>query len=198
MSGLLPSFLAAAQLEIRIGSTVMAFAQNCAWTDDMTNTPVGGIGSYSHQALEPTAYIGRGSMTVTHYSSKILDVLKNIPGAIPATAGKSVAGRDGNSLLITEFFNPIKLLVSRTFDIVVYERFGAETTAATDKTAATVTDISPGTTKVYTLKDCRMTNLSFTFTPGTLVNQVASFLCRFVIDHTAEDGFKYVNTPPTP
>ena len=190
MAGLLPSFLAAAQLEIHIGSTVMAFAQNCAWTDDMTNTPVGGIGSYSHQALEPTAYIGRGSMTVTHYSSLVANQLATIPDALVSTAQKTnsiSSKRDGNSLLVAEWFNPIVLSISRTFDIVAYPK-----TLNVEQASGAVTSTVGTNGPLYTLKDCRMTNLSFTFTPGTLVNQVASFLCRFVIDHTAEDSFKYI------
>lgn len=184
MSGLLPSFLSSSQLEVRIGNTVLAYAQNMAWTDDMTNTPVGGIGSYSFNSLEPVAYIGRGSMTITHFSSAIFDVLKNIANALPENlrGTQTQANRDGNSLLVQEFFNPVQLLISRTFDINIYERSISSTNGT----------LSSNTTRVlWTLKDCRMTNLSITFTPGTLVSQVATFLCMSVINHTAEDSFKY-------
>jgi len=190
MAGLLPSFLSSAQLEIRIGSTVLAYAQNIAWTDDMTNTAVGGIGSYSNHALEPVAYMGRGSMAITHYSSKIFKGVAAIPGGAGGAAlpenlrGTAVqADRDGNSLLTKEFFNPIQMLLSRTFDINIYERL-----LNTAKNAVASGDTSR---LIWTLKDCRMTNLSIQFTPGTLVTQNVSFLCMSTINHTVEDSFKY-------
>ena len=190
MAGQLPSYLSSSQLEIRLGDNVLAYCQNLAWTDDMTNVPVGGVGAYSFHSLEPVAYMGRGSMTITHYSKAIFDVLKDIPGALPENlAGTTVPdGRDGNTLLIPEFFNPVQLLISRTFDVNVYER-SLDTSASR---------LSPATSRViYTLKDCRMTNMSLTFTPGSLINMVASFLCLHVIDHTAEDSFKYALPQPT-
>lgn len=184
MAGILPSFVSSSQLEIRIGETVLAYCQSLSWTDDMTTAAVGGIGSYSFHNLEPLAYIGRGSMVVTHYSKKIFDVLKNVPGALPEnvrdTAGNET--RDGNSLLVSEFFNPVNLLLSRTFDIKIYER-------SMDRVGTEL--VSAPSRIIYTLKDCRMTNLSLTFAPATLLNQVVSFLCLSVIDHTAEDSLKY-------
>lgn len=193
MSGLLPSFVSAAQLEVRIGSTVLAFCQNLAWTDDMTTTPVGGIGAYSFHSLEPVAYIGRGSMTVTHYSKAVMDVLKDIPNALPENLRSTAtqAKRDGNSLMTAEFFNPVQLLISRTFDIKIYERSLTRNVGAASAPDTFAADTSR---LIHTLKDCRMTNLSLTFTPGTLINQVVSFMCLSVIDHTAEDSFKY-STP---
>jgi len=192
MAGLLPSFLASAQLEIRIGNTVLAYCQNISWTDDMTTAPVGGVGAYSFHALEPVGYIGRGSMTITHFSSAIFNVLKNISNALPENLRNTEInpGRDGNSLLVSEYFNPVQLLISRTFDVNIYERSltrNQSTQAIEGKATSRI---------IYTLKDCRMTNLSLTFTPGTLINQVVSFLCLSVIDHTAEDSFKYALPQP--
>lgn len=180
MAGFLPSFQSSAQLEIHVGGMELAYCQNLSWVDDMTTVPVGGIGAYSFHALEPVGYIGRGSMTITHYSKAVFDRIKNVAGALPGNITNGVPnGRDGNSLLLTEWFNPIRLIVSRTFDVKVYERAFAngEIGGAPSRPS-------------YTLKDCRMTNLSLTFTPGSLVNQVASFLCMSVIDHTAEDTLK--------
>jgi len=187
MAGMLPSFLSSAMLEIRTGDTVLAFAQNLSFTDDMTNVPIGGIGSYSYSALEPTDYNARGSMSITHYSSAVLDVLKTVPGALPANVPvNSATGRDGNSLLLGQYFNPIQLISSLTFDINIYER-GISYTGQPIVGAASN---PPG--PIYTLKDCRLANLSLTFTPGTLIQQVASFMCLYVIDHTSEDSFKYI------
>lgn len=196
MAGLLPSFLSAAQLEIRIGGAVLAYCQNISWTDDMTTIPVGGIGSYSYHAIEPVGYAGRGSMTITHYSGKVFNLLKKVTGggALPANmANTSVSDAvDGNSLLTSEFFNPVTLLLSRTFDVRIYERNVAEVAAQDITKGPSATNDS---TLIYTLQNCRMTNLAFTFTPGSLINQVVTFLCMSVVDAGTESEVKITDTP---
>lgn len=177
MSGLLPSFLSSAQLEIRIGNTVLAYCQNLSFTDDMATVPVGGIGSYTMHALEPVGYMGRGSMTITHYSKAVLNKIKNDTSAFPKNiVTNSQNGDDGNSLLRSEFFNPIRLIMSRTFNINVYER-AINTTGNLGSNSGR---------KAFQLQGCRMTNLSLTFTPGSLINQTVSFLCMGVVDITSE------------
>lgn len=180
MSGLLPSFLSSAQLEIRIGATVLAYCQNLSFTDDMATVPVGGIGSYTMHALEPVGYMGRGSMTITHYSKAVLERIGNA-GANTVPANIKTKDTD-NSLLRSEFFNPIQLIISRTFDINVYER------------AVSNEQVVSGMRLVYQLQDCRMTNLSLTFTPGSLINQTVSFLCMGLADLTSEDVGKKVTS----
>lgn len=178
MAGKIASFASGSNLAIVIGDTVMAFATNLSWSDDVSHTAVGGIGAYDYQALEPLQYIARGSLTLTRYGSEAWNAIdsngkttpdRTVAGIFPTTKGN---GGDGNSMLRGPHFNPSKLLLSRTFDIDVYER-------TSDGAGATGT-------KIFTIHDCRMTNYSITFTPGQLVSENVSFMCIRVEDTQAQ------------
>ena len=186
MAGKLSSFMSGAQLVIRIGSVQLAYCQGISFSDNMTNVPVGGIGSYSFHAIEPVQYIGQGSLVITRYSTKLFDAAKKLSSAndkaLPANlqgSGQS-PNRDGNSLLDGVQFNPSVLLLSATVDIDVYSR------ADDQKTASVL---------VYKLEDCRFTNYAFSFTPGTIVQENLTFICRGVIDQTIQqDQYKLLDT----
>jgi hypothetical protein len=165
MAGLLPSFQSGSNLYIYIGNVLVAYGTNLSLSQDMTNVGVGGIGSMSYDAIEPTAYAARGSFSITRYSKLASDAIQ----AKTAAPAASVPGRfgvtpdvDGNSMLHPAQFNPINLIISKTFDIKVFER-NAQTGVSGNL--------------VYTAKDCRMTNYSMGFTPGSLVTENISFRC---------------------
>jgi len=179
MAGKIASFASGSNLAIVIGDTVMAFATNLSWSDDVSHTAVGGIGAYDYQALEPLQYIARGSLTLTRYGSEAWNAIdsngkttpdRTVAGIFPTTKGN---GGDGNSMLRGPHFNPSKLLLSRTFNIDVYERQAGGSINALN-------------TKIFTIHDCRMTNYSITFTPGQLVSENVSFMCIRVEDTQAQ------------
>lgn len=172
MAGQIASFASGSNLAIKIGDVNMAFATNLSWSDDVAHAAVGGIGAFDYQALEPLQYLARGSFTLTRYGSQAHNAItsngkgtpaRSVAGVPPTAAGN---GGDGNSMLRGPHFNPSKLLLSRTFDIDVYER---------------ASDGSYGT-KIFTVHDCRMTNYSITFTPGQLVSENIAFMCIRVQD----------------
>jgi hypothetical protein len=194
MAGQLPSFLSSAKLEIRIGGSVIAYATSLSFSDDMSNVPVGGIGSFSYATNEPVGYLARGSMVITQYSDKVLSALKKVAppvgstaspdSALPAnlqTAKSNSAVRDGNSMLIQEYFSPVALLTQRTFDIEIYEK-GASGTVDLKSQA--------GVGALYIIKDCRMTGYNLSFTPGQLLSESVSFLSLSVLDSQSEQGTK--------
>lgn len=203
MAGLLPSFLSSAQLEIHVGDDVLAYAQSLSFQDNMTNVPVGGIGAYSFHALEPVAYAGSGSLVITHYSKKVHDAIKSMPSDLGTMPSNVLANgivstpdtspeqyRDGNSLLVSEFFNPVNLIMSRTFDVNIYERMVTRTANKLGLTVP-VTSTTSGNTlpgPMYTLKNCRMTSFRLSFTPGSLVQQIVTFICMAVLDNQTDDG----------
>ncbi len=200
MANLLPSFLSSSKLEIRIGDSVFAYAQALTFTDEMSVMPVGGIGSFNYHTLEPVGYMGRGTMTITHYSSKAVQALKNIgnfrhgndmshvPTNLKDISSENTAAvNDGNSLLRDYWFNPINLLLSTTFDVSVYERDLKPIAGKVDKF-----NFITGGTLLYTMSDCRMTNYSISFTPGSFVNETVAFVCLGVADHGYEDLTKFV------
>lgn len=174
MAGLLPSFQSGSNLMIYIGNTLVAYGTNLTLSRDMNHAAIGGIGSYSYDAIEPTAYSARGSFSITRYSKIGLDAA-DAKTADPSAAGKpsraaQMAGMDGNSMLHPSQFNPILLIVSKTFDIKVFERNSI--TGATGNL-------------IYTAKDCRMNGYSIGFTPGSTVVENISFRCLRIEDAQA-------------
>ena len=188
--GLLPSFLSGARLSIRIGDAQIAYAQNLSFNDDMQVADVFGLGSHNAKALEPTGYIARGSMTITHYSDKVRNALVAAAGG--GTTGTSVLPpdlqgstpapnkkHDGNSFLRGEYFNPARLLISQSFNIEVYERNQLPDGGVNN--FGTIT---------YILNNCRLANYNIGFSPGSLVQETVSFICTSITDTKSEDGDK--------
>lgn len=170
MAGRLPSFSSGSNLAIYIGNSLVAYGSNLSFVDDVSHAAVGGIGSYSYDALEPTQYAARGNFSLMRYSNLSRDAILSMPeairGAAPARSNSVGSGRDGNSLLAPESFNPTQLVGSQSFDIKVYER----------KNDGTVGDV------IYTIRDCRLTGYSIGFAPGSLVSENISFICILVED----------------
>ena len=166
MAGLLPSFLSGSSLLIYIGNTQVAYGTNLSISQDMTQAGVGGIGSFSYDAIEPLMYSCRGSFSLTRYSNLATDAALSKTaapaGTIPSRSASSdlASGVDGNSLLHPSQFNPLLLIVSKTFDIKVFARNSI--TGATG-------DL------VLTVKDCRLNGYSLGFTPGSLTSENLSF-----------------------
>lgn len=190
MSGILPSFLSSSQLVIKIGNTQIAMANAISFNDNMTLSPVGGIGNYQALALEPVQYAASGSMSITHYSQQAFAAAnpgKLLPNALQSTTipGDDSATHNGNSLLNKEFMHPLLLMISRSFDVDIYFKNLQGDTAAT---LGIATPLAGGL--VYTLKDCRISGYSTGFVPGSLVQENIGFLCIRVIDHTSQGAAK--------
>ena len=182
MANLIPSFANGSALKITVDGKIIAYATNLSFSDDVTHAGVGGVGSYSYDALEPVQYAARGGFSVTHYSKA---AMKAIVGGNTLSADKasnaptrssgnnSVNGGDGNSFLVANSFNPVALLASRTFDIQVLQGAADEVTGKRETLKDKV---------VFTCKDCRLTSYGLSFTPGTLVAEQIGFICIQVVD----------------
>jgi hypothetical protein len=186
MAGQIPSFASGSNLAIQIGGLHLAYGTNLSWSDDVAHAAVGGIGSYSYDALEPLQYLARGSFSLVRYSTEVRNLLSGQApfGAAPARSALGASpttGTDGNSMLRPGSFNPASLLLSRTFDIVVYER-GYKAGVNPAGTGSTLTNSADTLNKVFTLSDCRLTSYSITFTPGQLVTENLGFICILVTD----------------
>ena len=180
MANKLASFMSGAQLVIYIGGKKVAFAQGLSFQESMDNVPVGGVGSFSYHAIEPLRYSASGSLSITRWSSKLTDFIKSAFGAVgstpsPISGANKIGARDGNSLLDGVQFNPVKLLSSATFDIVVYSKVkdasGALLPVANLKAA-------------YKLENCRLSGYSFGFSPATLLQEGVTFICTRVVDYS--------------
>ena len=188
MAGQISSFVNGSMLVIRIGKVQFAYCQSLSFNENMTVIPTTGIGSYSFSGLEPVQFAASGNMRILRWSNKLATQVagattaegyaKKIPANLDESKGSSLL--DGNSLLDKNSFNPASLIISATFDIDVYQRGATESVLAVQGTSLTgATDIGP---KLYTLQDCRMTNYSYSFVPGSLLFEDVSYVVTRVLD----------------
>jgi hypothetical protein len=172
MAGLVSSFLNGSNLVIKIGSTTVAFAQGISMSDDIGHVPIGGIGSFSYSATEPLQYSARGNLQILRYSNATLTgrPSDSIPDRVTAKTTSTNQDQDGNSMLHRVHFNPRKLILSRTFDINIYERINTGAVVDTDLKLS------------YVLADCRLTSYSMTFTPNQAISEQVGFICIKLLD----------------
>lgn len=192
MSGFIPSFLNGSKVSIRVGDKVVAYAQNVSISDDMQVNPVGQIGAYNIQALEPTGYLARGTLTITHYSNLVLNKLKeadanlnNAPANVRQTDTSATAAQDGNSLLIRDFFSPANLLLSRTVNIDFFERKSDSFETSGAEAGKLNIDNFGDESPIYRMENARFTNYSTSFSPGSLVQETFAFIGTGLLDSRA-------------
>jgi hypothetical protein len=194
MAGKLASFLSGNNVIIRIGKKQIAYCQNLSFSRDVPLAPVTGIGSYSVHALEPLGYTASGSFQILRYTSDLFSTYKPISDALgdksPLPDNMKSTKLDGtfnngNSLLDRASFNPLELLISYSFDIEVYERKGKLNTSPLE--------VDNTGNLIFKFVDCRLDGYSFDFTPGSLLVENVSFVCRVIEDRLANDSSSIEN-----
>lgn len=170
MANQLPSFSSGSNLTIYVDGIRLAYISNLSFTDDMAHAPVGGIGSYNMDSIEPTQYAVRGAFSITHYDKNAFDRTKSGSPSVANVPSRSAAQPNGNSFLKSKYFSPVRLLLQRTFDIQVFEKISADTYA-------------PNPT--FIIGDCRLTSYGLTFTPGQLVAENLTFMALTLTDRVA-------------
>lgn len=176
MSGLVPSFATGSNLAIYLDGKPIAFATNLSFSDSVPHAAIGGIGSYSYSALEPLAYTVNGSFSITRYSHLSVAGAALKPGRTRTST--KADPQDGNSMLMSKFFNPLALMLSKTFDIVVYDRAKDAPPVGTTGQLAQDSDIFA----VFKIEDCRLSDYSIGFTPGSVVSENIGFIGLKVVD----------------
>jgi hypothetical protein len=181
MAGKIPSFLTGANLVIKIGDVQIAFAQSLSFQRNVAHTAVMGIGAYDVLALEPTSFAASGSMQILRWTDELFNLIAGIdktalPDNMQSTTNK--ANMVGNSIVDKEAFDPRRLLLSKTFDIDVYEKRYKDD----DKDATAMEEGK----LVFVLRDCRINNYNFNFVPGEILVENISFLCRRIEDGSAD------------
>jgi hypothetical protein len=103
---------------------------------------------------------------------------KGVPENLSATSGGVISNdfTSGNGVIDINHFNPVNLLLSATFDINVFAR---EQVVDADGKFASILSAKP----VYVLQNCRLTNYSFSFQPGSLLFEDMSFVCTQVTEN---------------
>ena len=172
MANLIPGFGSGSSHVIEIDGVQLAYVNNLSFADDMAHAPVGGIGSYNYDALEPTQYSVRGSFSIQQYTAQAVSASKS---SSQTTAPKPARAKDaGNSMLKAQYFSPVGLLFQRSFDINVYER---KNTAGND--------VNNNLKLIFQITSCRLASYSFTFTPGQIVTEQISFIATGLVDQVA-------------
>ena len=195
--GFIPGFASGSSLVIAIDGVTQAYATNLSWSDDVAHAAVGGIGSFSYDALEPLQYLARGSFSLMRYSSEAKSRIED--ASLPARSKGALDANNGNSALAANSFNPSMLLLSKTFDIDIYERLTQATAIVFVSAQAAVVETkdtkakdavpaSGDLVKTFTIKDCRLTSYSITFTPGQLVSENIGFICLQAIDELVQNS----------
>lgn len=165
MAGQTPTFQNGSNLKIQIGDSIHAYATGVSFSEDVSHASIGGIGSYSYDALEPLQHAVRGSFVITQYLAPAFDE-PFMTGSKPARTGN----KNTNTVTNNVGFQPKSLVGLATFDIVVFEK-GA--TSADDKA-------------LYIVKDCRLTSYNMNFVPGSLVTERVSFIALEARDAFAQ------------
>jgi hypothetical protein len=143
MANQIASFITGAQLIVVIDDVIYGFAQSISFSENFSNQPVGGLGDFSYKNQEPLAYSARGSFQIYQHEDL-----------------------SHNPLLVNNNFNPVNLIVSKTFDITVNQKNGS------------------GKSEIkYVLKDCRLTNYSLSFSPNQLIMPSIDYVCQQVIEN---------------
>lgn len=179
MAGFINSFSSGSNLEIKMGNIILAYG-SISFSDDVQHGSVGGVGSYSYDADEPLSYLVRGNLTVTNYSTGASNaagagVANGFAPSRIAAPNPQTDGSDGNSLLLPGSFNPILLMISRTFDIVIYEKtFNPAVAAQVARTPA------------YTIQDAVVNSFNVSVQSSQLVQHQVGFLAIKLIDHQAQ------------
>jgi hypothetical protein len=182
MAGQLPSFLSGSNVIIRIGDANLAYCQDLRFSRTVGHVPVRGIGSYGTLALEPVDFSVNGSMVVTRWFgiSEDAGAADLAPESIASVKNKTFQSR-GNTLFTKNTFNPALMLLSASFDIYVYQKNiqGAADVNAAGKVVNVASSVGA---LVYQIKDCRLTNYSFSFFPGQILNENTTFVGRTIIN----------------
>lgn len=143
MSGQVPSFLTGANAKVKIGSITIAYAQDVSYRVNISTIPVEAMGRYEVISNEPIAYNVEGSLSIIRYTAAA-----GAAGAAGAAAKGNGIGnwKTNNDQNGDAQFNPKDLLISKTFDLQVFQKQNDGTVMASEHGAA------------IKLIDCRFTS----------------------------------------
>ena len=152
MAGKLPTFVTGANAKIKLGGKTFAYCSDVSYNIAVDVVPIETMGRYEAVTLEPVNYTIAGDLSVVRYT-KIAGA-----AAMPGTAanGNGLGNVDlgGNGAKGSHHFDPGNMLVSKTWDLEVYQKTQAAPTAAGGLAATLESE------KIITIRDCRFTRKS--------------------------------------
>lgn len=162
INGNAPAFITGANAKIRVAGLTWAFASDVSYQITVDTIPVETFGRYEAVSNEPVNYSVAGELSVVRYTAVATSTSKLTPGRSTNLAGNGIGEAQ-----VSNGFDPSSIMGSGTFDIDVYQKNQAITTAA---------DGSPtvSTTPVIHIGDCRFTRKSASLNKrGILVDRLA-------------------------
>ena len=146
-----PAFITGANAKIKVGGKTFAYASDVSYQVAVDTVPIETMGRYEAVTNEPVNYSVAGELSVVRYTQIAKD--NNMAGAnIGGNGlGKVDFTTGGNG---SHHINPGNLLLSQTWDLVVFQKTQAAPTVGGD--TAVVTDAVP----FITIKDCRFKSKS--------------------------------------
>jgi hypothetical protein len=161
-----PAFITGATAKVKIGTKTMAYAQDVAYTADITTIPIETLGRYEVVSNEPVAYFVSGSLSIIRYTSHAAQM----NGA--AGTGNGIGNWKGQGANEAQV-DPGKLIVSETFDLEVFQKI----------------DNAGGTLLVGKLIDCRFTRVGSGVNKRGVMTETFAFNAILAQDDSFNAGY---------
>lgn len=160
MAGLKPSFITGGNAKVVLGGLTLAYATDVSYRADTQTIPVEVMGRYEVVSNEPIATTVSGSMSIVRYTTAAT------PGAALDATNMPAAALDGNDIgkaAKFDHFNPKEILLSKTFDVEVFQRIAE---------GADIGETNTKAVSVVKVRDCRFTSMGGSVNKrGILVEQ---------------------------
>lgn len=114
-----PIFVTGANAKIQVDGKTFAYAQDVSYAVSVDTIPIETMGRYEAVANEPVNYSAAGELSVVRYTK--LAGGANMPGTNANGNGLGIAAGSTNGLRSDEF-NPGNMLLSQTWDLVVFQK----------------------------------------------------------------------------
>ena len=170
MPGMQQAFITGANAKIKLFNKTMAYATDVSYNVTVQTIPIESMGKYEVHANEPVGYSVDGTFSVIRYTykaqlSRVQDA--SLTGNSPVWIGNNAAGADN----AFDHLNPQGILVSKTFDLEIYQKIAVGTAAVGTATGnANAADDIPVTRVRY----CRLTRRGMSLNKrGVMVDNYA-------------------------
>ncbi len=173
MAGQKPSLITGSNAKIQIAGKTIAYATDIQYSVDTAIIPVEVMGRYEVITNEPIATSVAGSFTVVRYSK----VAKENNLSDTAAAGNGV-GKLGQGM--ANAFNPGKMLLTETVDIVIFQKL------LSNAGAVTVAGAAADVHSVVKITDCRLTRMSGSVNKRGILTEGYSFVGVLFSDDSFE------------
>jgi hypothetical protein len=177
MANIKPSFITGANAKIKVGGKTFAYATDVSYGVSVDVVPVETMGRFEAVTNEPINYSVGGSLAIVRYTKLAASAAS---GGIPSTNGSGNGlgnvTLNGGDTTAADHMNPGNLLMSRTWDLEIFQKHQEVGAAATVDTTSSFTKII----------DCRFTRKSAQITKRNILVEQYSFVGILAQDDSFE------------